>query len=82
MSAVTQDTLRQTALSLGAEIEKAVQDPTAMSGTSLLDNSHTCIPFDSRAERSFVNQQFRPLLTQIPQNLRETFTVEMANDRT
>ena len=62
--------------------QEAVEDPTVGTGTFLLDNSYACMLFDSGAERSFVSHKFRPLLTQTPQNLSETFTVEMANGRT
>ena len=67
-------------LSIG--LQEAVVDPTVVTGTFLLNNSYACILFDSRVERSFVNQGFKHLLNEAPQALKETFFVEMANGKT
>ena len=61
---------------------EAVADPTVVTGTFLLNNSYACVLFDSGAERSFINQNFKHLLKQTPQPLKETFVVEMANGKT
>ncbi|XP_023767885.1 uncharacterized protein LOC111916435 [Lactuca sativa] len=62
--------------------EQAVADPTMVTGTFLLNDSYACILFNSGAESSFVSHQFKHLLNQIPKQLNETFTVEMANGKT
>ncbi|KAI3750191.1 hypothetical protein L2E82_20820 [Cichorium intybus] len=61
---------------------EAVEDPTVVTGTFLVNNSYACVLFDSGAERSFVSYEFKYLLKQKPQPLNETFTVEMANGKT
>ncbi|XP_023750082.1 uncharacterized protein LOC111898391 [Lactuca sativa] len=62
--------------------EEAVADPTVVTGTFPLNNTYACILFDSGAEKSFVSHQFKRLLNQTPQTLKDTFTVEMANGKT
>ena len=59
-----------------------MQDSTVITGSFPLNNIYACILFDSGAERSFVSHKFKHLLNQNPQNLKETFTVEMANGKT
>ena len=59
--------------------EEAVADPTVVTGTFLLENSHACILFDSGAKRSFVSHAFKHLIKCKSQPLTETFTIEMAN---
>ena len=61
---------------------EAVQDPTVVIGTFLLNNLYACILFDSGAKRSFVSNKFKHLLNQQPQKLNEAFTVKMANAKT
>ena len=62
--------------------EEAVADPTVVTGTFLLNNSYAFILFNSGAERSFVNQEFKHILNQAPQALKETFVIEMENGKT
>ncbi|XP_023765551.1 uncharacterized protein LOC111914038 [Lactuca sativa] len=62
--------------------KEAVADPTMVTDTFPLNNTYACILFDSGVEKSFVNHQFKCLLNQTPQTLKETFTVEMANGKT
>ncbi|KAI3739580.1 hypothetical protein L2E82_29989 [Cichorium intybus] len=61
---------------------EAVEDPTVVTDTFLVNNPYACVLFDSGAERSFVSHEFKYLLKQKPQPLNETFTVEMANGKT
>ena len=61
---------------------EVVADAMVVTGTVLLNNSYACILFDCGAERSFVNQTFKHLPNQQPQELKETFIVEMANGKT
>ncbi|KAI3740564.1 hypothetical protein L2E82_31032 [Cichorium intybus] len=61
---------------------EAVEDPTVVTGTFLVNNSYACILFDSGAERSFVSHEIKYLLKQKPQPLNETFTIGMANGKT
>ncbi|TLX66587.1 hypothetical protein E9993_23390, partial [Labilibacter sediminis] len=46
-------------LAMGAR--EAMEDPTVVTGTFLLNNSYACILFDSGAERSFVSHKFKTL---------------------
>ncbi|XP_052627089.1 uncharacterized protein LOC128133620 [Lactuca sativa] len=59
--------------------EEAIADPTVVTGTFPLNNTYACILFDSGVEKSFVSHQFKRLLNQTPQTLKDTFTIEMAN---
>ena len=59
--------------------EEAINDPTVVSGTFLLDNSYASILFDSGAKRSFVSHSFKCLLKHNLQPLTKTFIVEMTN---
>ncbi|KAL7593406.1 hypothetical protein Lser_V15G33883 [Lactuca serriola] len=61
--------------------EEAVNDPTMVTGTVLLNNSYACILFDSGAEKSFMSHKFKHLLKQNPQSLKDTFTIEMENGK-
>ncbi|XP_023771696.1 uncharacterized protein LOC111920359 [Lactuca sativa] len=61
---------------------EAVQDPTIVTCMFLLNNTYACILFDSVEERSFISNKFKHLLNQRPQKLKETFTLEMANEKT
>ena len=72
----------RTARVLTMGTQEAMEDPTVVTGTFLLDDSYACMLFDSGAERSFISHKFKNLLKQLPQTLSETFTVEMANGRT
>ena len=66
---------------LTMEHEEAVNDPTVVTGTFLLNNLYACILFDSGAERSFVSNKFKHLLKQNPQSLKNTIIVEMENGK-
>ncbi|KAL7608600.1 hypothetical protein Lser_V15G13089 [Lactuca serriola] len=59
--------------------EEAIAGPTVVTSTFFLNNKYTCILFDSGPEKSFVSHQFKRLLNQTPQTLKDTFTVEIAN---
>ncbi|XP_052627598.1 uncharacterized protein LOC111898344 [Lactuca sativa] len=62
--------------------EEEVADPTIVTGMFLLNNTYTCILFDSGAEKRFVSHQLKRFLKQKPQTLKDTFTVEIANGKT
>ncbi|KAL7592599.1 hypothetical protein Lser_V15G34876 [Lactuca serriola] len=62
--------------------EEAMADRTVVTGMFLLNKSYACILFDSGAKRSFVNQEFKHLLNQTAQALKQTSIVEMANGKT
>ncbi|KAL7612335.1 hypothetical protein Lser_V15G07642 [Lactuca serriola] len=61
--------------------EDAMTYPNVVTGTFLLNNSYTCILFDSGLEKSFLSHKFKHLLKN-PQSLKDTFTVEMENGKT
>ena len=58
---------------------EAIQDPTVVTGTFLLNDTYANVLFDCRAERSFVSNKFRQLLKQKPMPLREMYVVEMVS---
>ena len=62
--------------------EDSMTDTIVITSTFIQNNSYACILFDSGAEKSFMNHQFKNLLKQNPQTLDETFTVEMAKGKT
>ena len=62
--------------------EEAVADPNVVTCTFLLNNSYACILFDTGAEKSFVSHKFKHLPKQNTKALKDTFTVEMANEKT
>ena len=61
---------------------EAINDPTVVTGTFLINNSYASVLFDCDADRSFVSHKYKQLLKQNPQSLQETYTVEMANGLT
>ncbi|KAI3494636.1 hypothetical protein L1887_40553 [Cichorium endivia] len=62
--------------------KEAIQDPTVVTGTFLINNSFAHVLFDSGAERSFVSHEYKQILKQNPHSLNKNYTVEMANGRT
>ncbi|XP_023763050.1 uncharacterized protein LOC111911512 [Lactuca sativa] len=58
---------------------EAIQDPSVVSGTFLIDNLYATILFDSGADRSFITPTFRKLLSHKPSRLKEIYEVEIAN---
>lgn len=67
-------------MAMGAK--QATQDPTAMIGAFLVNNSFAYILYDSAVKRSFVSHKFKQLLKQNSQPLKEIYTFEMDNGRT
>ena len=61
---------------------EAVQDPSVVSGTFLIDNLYASILFDSGADWSFITPTFRKLLSHKSSILKEIYEVEIANGET
>lgn len=61
--------------------EEAMNNPTVITSTFLLNNSYARVLLDSGAKKRFVSHKFKHLLKQNPQSLNDTFTVEMANGK-
>ena len=59
--------------------KEAIVDPRYVTGTFLINNIYATVLFDSGAEWSFVNHQFRKLITYKSQPLKDTYIVAMAN---
>ncbi|XP_023754914.2 uncharacterized protein LOC111903370 [Lactuca sativa] len=58
---------------------EAIQDPSVVSGTFLIDNLYASILFDFGADRSFITPTFRKLLSHKSSKLKEIYDVEIAN---
>ncbi|XP_052627241.1 uncharacterized protein LOC128133747 [Lactuca sativa] len=61
---------------------EAIQDPSVVSGTFLIDNLYAAILFDSGADRSFITPTFTKLLSHKSSRLKEIYEVEIANGQT
>ncbi|XP_023741612.1 uncharacterized protein LOC111889700 [Lactuca sativa] len=61
---------------------EAVQDPSVVSGTFLIDNLYAMILFDFGADRSFITLVFRKFLSHESSKLKEIYEVEIANGQT
>ncbi|GJR36071.1 putative reverse transcriptase domain-containing protein [Tanacetum coccineum] len=59
--------------------EETRQNPNLMIGTFLLNGHYVSVLFDTGADRSFVSLEFRPLLHQKSECLKESYTIEYAN---
>ena len=57
----------------------AIQDPTVVTGTFLVNNLYATVLFDLGAERSFIAPKFTQLLSHKSSKLNETYVVELAN---
>ncbi|XP_052623234.1 uncharacterized protein LOC128128407 [Lactuca sativa] len=61
---------------------EAIQDPSVVYGTFLIDNLYASILFDSGADRSFITPTFRKLLSHKSSILKEIYEVEIAKGQT
>ncbi|XP_023739513.1 uncharacterized protein LOC111887572 [Lactuca sativa] len=61
---------------------EAIQDPSIVFGTLLIDNLYATILFESVANRSFITPTFRKLLSHESSKLKEIYEVEIANGQT
>ncbi|KAL4564653.1 hypothetical protein LXL04_028721 [Taraxacum kok-saghyz] len=62
---------------LGAQ--EAIADQRCVTGTFLINHTYATLLFDSGAERSFINHEFRQLLTHKSEPLKDKYVVAMAN---
>ncbi|GKA42141.1 putative reverse transcriptase domain-containing protein [Tanacetum coccineum] len=60
-------------------VEEAVQVPTVVTGTFLLNSHCVSVLFDFGADRSFISLEFKLLLSQKPKGLVEAYSIEYAN---
>ena len=60
---------------------EAVEDPTVVTCTFLINNLYAKILFDTGADRSYITHDFRKLLDYPSSKLREAYKVEMDNDQ-
>ncbi|GJS30992.1 putative reverse transcriptase domain-containing protein [Tanacetum coccineum] len=68
---------RDRVLMIGAEETR--QNPNLMTGTFILNGHYVSVLFDTGADRSFVSLDFRPLLDQKSDCLKDSCTIEYAN---
>jgi hypothetical protein len=68
---------RGRAFVIGAQ--EAQQDPRVVTGTFLICDQPAFILFDSGADRSFVSDEFRTLISCTPSPLEPTFEIELAD---
>ncbi|XP_076924948.1 uncharacterized protein LOC143587582 [Bidens hawaiensis] len=59
----------------------ARQDPSTITGTFLVNGHYAYILFDTGADLSFVSTKFRPLLGIESNNLKDKYTIELANGK-
>ncbi|GJZ83370.1 hypothetical protein Tco_0648543 [Tanacetum coccineum] len=59
--------------------EETRQNPNLMTGMFLLNGHYVSVLFDTRANRSFVSLEFRPLIDQKSECLKESYTIEYEN---
>ncbi|GKE56074.1 hypothetical protein Tco_1495259 [Tanacetum coccineum] len=59
--------------------EETRQNPNLMTGMFLLNGHYVSVLYDIGADRSFVSLEFRPLLHQKSECLKESYTTEYAN---
>lgn len=57
----------------------AIQDPSVVTGTFLINNLYATILFDSVANRSFISPSFKRLLDHESSKLDVSYEVEIAN---
>ncbi|XP_023734911.1 uncharacterized protein LOC111882775 [Lactuca sativa] len=57
----------------------AIQDPSVVTGTFLINNVYATILFDSGADKSFINPSFKELLNHKSSKLEVAYKVEVAN---
>ncbi|GKE89844.1 putative reverse transcriptase domain-containing protein, partial [Tanacetum coccineum] len=61
--------------------ENPQQNPNVVTGTFLLNYHHTCILFDSGAEKSFVSNAVTPFIDIAPATLGTSYEVELADGK-
>ncbi|MCO6420079.1 hypothetical protein JYK14_28595, partial [Siccirubricoccus sp. KC 17139] len=59
----------------------ARQDPNLVTGTFLLNDCYASVLFDTGADRSFVSDEFSPLIRISPIALKDKYSIELANGK-